>query len=423
MTSASRRCGPLAALALVLAATLLPAAPAAAATYAATLSTTTPVVTYGSDVTLAVTGTRDGVPAAGAEVLLMRALPDGTGEPVSGGLLDAAGATSLQDYGLTAGATYWVEIGSAPDPVTQSPPVRVDVSYDIRPPSDEGYFDASIVQPVAIPPGGKLELSGRVVPAGSVTPLLVEQRLGEGAWQVIGSVPVDAEGTFRLPLGKRAERGVWSFRLTHAAEGALVAGVVETSTRVTTRGTGRQGAWQPVAGTKRKPARWGTCRIGWRLDTRYMPVTGRADLEEAMRRITQVSGIRFRHLGKIRADLRRAHTQAGRDRMLVAWRPPRLTRGIIPANMIAGVGGTARRGNRHISGFLLMNSNFAQRADPGFGDGFPLGLVLMHELGHVVGLDHATDDEQVMSSGAALPAAVWGAADIAGLKKLGSRCR
>jgi hypothetical protein len=423
MTSPLRRPALLAALVLVLAGTLLPAAPAAAATYAATLSTTTPVVTHGSDVTFTVVGTLDGVPAAGAEVRLMRALPDGTGEFIGWDVLDPAGTTTFLDYGLTAGATYWVEIGSTLDTVTQSLPVRVDVSYDIRPFSDEVYFDASIVQPIAIPPGGKLDLAGQVVPAGSTTPLLLEQRLDDGEWQVVGSVPVNADGTFRQPLGKRAQLGAWSFRLTHPAEGALVAGAVETTAHVTTSGTGRQRAWRPVAGTKKRPARWGTCRIGWRLDGRYMPASGRADLTEAMRRITQISGIRFRYLGKIRADLRRAHTQAGKNKMLVAWRPPRLTRGIIPSNMIAGVGGTARQGNQHVSGFLLMNANYSKNASPGFGDGFPLGLVLMHELGHVVGLDHANDEKQVMAFGAALPAAVWGAADIAGLKKLGSRCR
>jgi hypothetical protein len=53
----------------------------------------------------------------------------------------------------------------------------------------------------------------------------------------------------------------------------------------------------------------------------------------------------------------------------------------------------------------------------------PNGLILMHELGHVVGLNHSPDQHQIMASGAPLKASVWGAADLTGLHKVGSRCR
>ena len=47
----------------------------------------------------------------------------------------------------------------------------------------------------------------------------------------------------------------------------------------------------------------------------------------------------------------------------------------------------------------------------------------MHELGHVVGLGHSPDQHQVIAPSASLPAAVWSAADLRGLRTLGSRCR
>jgi hypothetical protein len=45
----------------------------------------------------------------------------------------------------------------------------------------------------------------------------------------------------------------------------------------------------------------------------------------------------------------------------------------------------------------------------------------MHELGHVVGLGHVNERLSMMHPSARLPAAVWGAGDIAGLQAVGRR--
>jgi predicted Zn-dependent protease len=108
--------------------------------------------------------------------------------------------------------------------------------------------------------------------------------------------------------------------------------------------------------------------------------------------------------------------------MVVAWAPPATSGGLL-VDGVGGVGGTSRTSSRLLSGYVLMNSDYSDKAEAGFGAGQPLGLVLMHELGHVVGLDHATDAKQIMAPGSPLPAAVWGAADLNGLRHVGSRCR
>ena len=73
---------------------------------------------------------------------------------------------------------------------------------------------------------------------------------------------------------------------------------------------GAGSAWSPNYGTKQKPMRWNTCRIGYRVNPRMMPGYGMSDLREAMRRVTQVSGIRFRYLGRTH----RSRPSAGPDR-------------------------------------------------------------------------------------------------------------
>jgi hypothetical protein len=407
-------------LALVAALVAVPAGTASAAADAVTLSTATPVVRYGSGVTFRAVVTSAGAPVPAVNVALWRTGSDGVETFVDYAETDAAGAAVLVDPNAVAHPTYTART-DFPDRVV-SAPVVVDVAYAVVPFEQTSFFAPTLLSPVAVPPGGRITLQGKVAPAGSTTPLDVEQRFGAGAWEPLGTVPVAADGTFSLALGPRSKVGTWTVRATHPAEGGLVAGEGEATAKVTVTGVGRRTAWRPIAGTKKAPARWGTCRIRYKVNERRMPATGMADLREAMRRVTQVTGIRFRYRGRTSALPQGSYGGPGLDKMVVAWAPPAKSGGLL-VDGVGGVGGTSRTASRLLSGYVLMNSDYATKAEPGFGAGQPLGLVLMHELGHVVGLDHATDAKQIMAPGSPLPAAVWGAADLNGLRHVGARCR
>jgi len=406
-------------LALVATLVALPAASAAAAADAVTLSAAGPVLPYNA-VTLQARPTSAGAPAVGANVALWRTGSDGVEQFVDYAVTDGAGVAALTDRQPIGHATYTAKT-DFPDQVV-SAPVVLDVAFAVVPFEQTSFFAPTLLSPVAVPPGGRITLQGRIAPAGSTAPLTVEQRFGAGAWQPLGTVPVAADGTFTLPLGPRSQVGTWTVRATHPAEGALVAGAGEATTKVTVTGVGKRTAWHPIAGTRKAPARWGTCRIGYRVNERRMPATGMADLREAMRRVTQVTGIRFRYRGKTSTVPQGSYGGPGLNKMVVAWAPPAKSGGLL-VDGVGGVGGTSRTSSRLLSGYVLMNSDYSDKAEAGFGAGQPLGLVLMHELGHVVGLDHATDAKQIMAPGSPLPAAVWGAADLNGLRHVGSRCR
>lgn len=426
MTFRSTRPRPASLLGLVaLVATLVgvPAGAAGAAADAVRLSTVSPVVGYGDEATFRAVVTSGGSPVAGVKVALYRTGPDGVQQIVdytNEGATDASGAVTLVDDNAVAHSTYTAKT-DFPNQLT-SAPVVVDVAFAVLPSEQTSFFAPTLLSPVAVPPGGRITLQGRVEPAGSTAPLTVEQRLGAGPWQPLGTVPVAADGTFALPLGPRSKVGTWTVRATHPADGGLVAGAGEATATVTVTGVGRRTAWHPIAGSKKAPARWGTCRIRYKVNERRMPATGMADLREAMRRVTLVTGIRFRYRGRTSAVPQGSYGGPGPDKMVVAWAPPSRSGGLL-VDGVGGVGGTSRTSSRLLSGYVLMNSDYAAEADPGFGAGQPLGLVLMHELGHVVGLDHATDAKQIMAPGSPLPAAVWGAADLSGLRHVGSRCR
>lgn len=90
----------------------------------------------------------------------------------------------------------------------------------------------------------------------------------------------------------------------------------------------------------------------------------------------------------------------------------------------AGVGGSMfeeaprliNRGS-FTSGFAILDEDSGASND--FGPGFSQGNVLLHELGHVVGLDHVDDASQIMYPDSGEPIRGYQAGDLEGLRRLG----
>ena len=277
------------------------------------------------------------------------------------------------------------------------------------------------ISPAVVPPGGTSLLSVLVGSGAAGTPVTVQQKFGTGAWRSIGHPLLMAGGVRVLRLTRLLKVGTYSIRVIRGADATHTQGAAQARVTVTTTGRGDAATWTPKIGTKTSPGRWNPCApILYYINPRHLPPTGRSDLQEALRRITLASGLTFRYGGRL--DVVPTPGYLGpAGGILIAWATAAETRRLLPptADGLGNIGQVI--GRRIESGYLVLSANSGRPgAKPaGFGAGSPQGLVMMRELGHVVGLGRVKDRWSIMGPGTALPAAVWGAGDLAGLRALG----
>lgn len=192
-----------------------------------------------------------------------------------------------------------------------------------------------------------------------------------------------------------------------------------------------------------QPVRWNPCQpIHYVVNPANAPPTGVSDVKEAFRRLAIATGMTYVDDGVT------DETDGGRARayqparygerwapILVHWRPPRTQ---APAgSQTVGGGAPVRVGNAYVSGELQLSATFftdeRTRTTIGGGfvdpitigrigsDGVKWGRVMLHELGHITGLGHTSETDQLMYPDAAehTGTTAFQAGDLAGLKYLG----
>lgn len=178
------------------------------------------------------------------------------------------------------------------------------------------------------------------------------------------------------------------------------------------------------------PVRWDPCSpIDLVLNTEGAYDGFRADLDEAVAEVRELSGLQIRVAGEVheRPRPRRPVFQPERygddwAPVLVAFAAP----GERDLPLLDGDRGLAvpvalgPAGDRlYVSGQVVLNAErdaleagAATRADA-------WGATLRHELGHLLGLDHVDDELQLMYPHATDGPVVWGEGDRRGLRALG----
>ena len=177
-----------------------------------------------------------------------------------------------------------------------------------------------------------------------------------------------------------------------------------------------------------RPVRYDPCTpVHYVVNTAEAPANGLDDLTEAVARLSAATGITFVFDG-LTGEVPAAHRgMAKNDRYPNGW-PPVLVGWAQPAESDLLTGGAIGEGGStwygaagseaYVTGVVVIDGSQTAKLNPGFG-GNSLGAVLMHELGHVIGLDHVDDTSQIMFATVTDKPAVFAPGDLSGLRQLG----
>lgn len=207
------------------------------------------------------------------------------------------------------------------------------------------------------------------------------------------------------------------------------------------------------------PAAWEPCRtVRWSVNLRGAPADAMDDLRIAVEKAGRASGLRFSYVGETAAVPQQSWVDDGWPAeaadLVVAWAVNPSTSAERSAGLDAPVSdllsadeqeaavggwyaeyqqegpGRDRQVGRITAGYVVLDASAADQFYSGLrpedgpltGGRPPLVRLLMHELGHAMGLEHVSDDRQVMSPQVSSRTGTWGLGDRAGLAATGGTC-
>jgi hypothetical protein len=193
------------------------------------------------------------------------------------------------------------------------------------------------------------------------------------------------------------------------------------------------GAFRFLERVAGNPVRWNPCQtVTYAVNTGGAAPPVIPDLREALRRVTVATGIEFRSVGLtgeffFHAYERMRYGGVGRSELIVIWVDHERYESILRrvgdrrpsiafAKTMAGV--YADR-DQYFGGIIVIDQDATSTR--GFGYRYAHGSVLLHELGHIMGLDHVKDPDQLMYSGRHPNFGLrdFGDGDLEGLRRLG----
>lgn len=325
--------------------------------------------------------------------------------PIPTGTPGAVTVRVVVDAGATIGA---FTSGPYDFTVTDPPVAEKPTSITLKPPS-------VLVTPV----GRRLSVTG-TVSGGSARTVRLELRTPSG-WMRLGTGVTDGAGRYsvRVPTD-------WYYagtlRTTVVANGdyASASSGGTFAMRVTPAYRPGGHAGQRAFLTR---ARWNPCRpITYRVNTTGGPRSALRQVKRALAQVHAATGFRFAYQGAttavpFRTDHRgRALSDAD---LTIGFGTDRQVGGL--RGSVVGLGGPSWSGSRIVSGGVVLDRAARRFLRPGFGSGPTWGTLMLHEIGHAMGLGHVDEAREVMHQGIGRwSQGHYQAGDLAGLRKLGA---
>jgi hypothetical protein len=171
----------------------------------------------------------------------------------------------------------------------------------------------------------------------------------------------------------------------------------------------------PLSG---EPARWSSCDpITYVVNADQAPGGWEETLDEALAEVSEATGLEFESDGETSDGASSSRYGAGErpKPVLISWVTPDEEPKL--AGDIVGIAGPSSLGDTFVTGTVLLDAaafdEMEERGDEGLQR-----AVVMHELGHLVGLDHVDDERQLMYPSTTFQTS-FGEGDLQGLEILG----
>jgi hypothetical protein len=210
--------------------------------------------------------------------------------------------------------------------------------------------------------------------------------------------------------------------------GAVTGGTLVVGDLLRREGTPQEHAFL-FGGADGPLVRWNPCApIHYVVNPDMAPTGSVEDVHEAVRRVSAATGIPFVYDGLTDEQPRRARDASipgrygeGWAPVLVAWVDPTTSdipfdRRGKPAAAVARPFVAPRGERQFVSGWIAMN--LRDTNPPGFGRPGDQGPTLLHEWGHILGLDHVEELGQLMERAGGRMTDL-GPGDREGLRRLG----
>lgn len=295
-------------------------------------------------------------------------------------------------------------------------PGAAQARVDTKPPEPVGFtLDRSGVTTGAVVTGVV-----SVVAESEDRQVRVERSMPEG-WVAVATAVLPADATEVRMTMPTAYYSTYSYRVSTVSKQTVVTSPEQTlSVGPAYVPAGQTGDWS----TYGSGHRWDPCAgyIRYIVNSAQAWPRALAETREALRRISQATGLRFLQVGTTQMVPKgsRSQTLTHDADLVIAWLRP----GQTPL-LKGGYLGQARyftdADNRITHAQVAINKFAYTDLKPGFGAAPRRGTLLMHELTHAVGLGHADRKTQVMYPNVSAVPSKFGAGDLAGLATVGAQ--